>query len=157
MSPAAKPMSVPSRRPAGFSGASQQNTAPSEIEPPAPPAPVPGTPDPASPETRENAAGVTDTDSPIRRTARARERGTTESHAAAPAKLRKPGGYRHQTNFRLYETEMEYLRHQLRGFEDDGIKTDATELVHALVYAARRGELELLPLLRRWREDINAI
>jgi len=67
----------------------------------------------------------------------------------------QPGGFRHQTNFRLYESEMSYLRRLKREFEDDEVKTDITELVHALVYTARRGELDTLEILRRWRRDLN--
>lgn len=75
--------------------------------------------------------------------------------AAPPADITKPGGYRHQTNFRLYESEVNYLKRLRREFEDDEIKTDNTELVHAMIYAARCGELDPLEILRRWRKDLN--
>lgn len=78
-----------------------------------------------------------------------------EAPAAPPADTTKPGGYRHQTNFRLYESEVNYLKRLRREFEDDEIKTDNTELVHAMIYAARCGELDPLEILRRWRKDLN--
>jgi len=164
MSPTAKPMSVPTRRRIpGFSsappaaGPATEAPAPTleAVEPTEATTPtavsVGAAPDP-SPSGTE----------PARRPRAKRDRASDDPPGAASGTravepLAKPGGFRHQTNFRLYETEMSFLRQQLRRFEDDGIKTDQTELVHALLYAARRNEFELLALLRRWREDLNAI
>lgn len=92
------------------------------------------------------------------------DRGSRDAAQAQPGDVRtagattgavKPGGARTQTNLRFYESEMQHLRRLKREFEDDGIKTDITELVHAIVYATRRGELDPLEILRRWRTDLN--
>ncbi len=92
---------------------------------------------------------------------RSPERKTISTNGTAPeprgGEAVKPGGHRHQSNFRLFDSEVSYLKQLRRKFEDDGIDTDVTELVHALVYAARRGELEPLEILRRWRKDLNEI
>lgn len=164
MSPSQKPMTTRRReRVAGFS-----QPAESQNPPPATPAAARGgieldgstTPD------KPEAAGAT-VQEPVeiapkpRRARRAAEsragtNGAADADGGEP--LRKPGGYRHQTNFRLFESEVAFLKQQQRALEDDdGIKTDTTELVHALIYAARRGELEPIEILRRWRTDLHAI
>lgn len=111
------------------------------------PAVVESSPTPATPAPRPE------------RPVRAVNRASTESAApeATTAEVARPGGHRNQSNFRLFDSEASYLRAQVRQFEDHGIRTDATELVHALIYAARRGELEPIEILRRWRKDLNEI
>ena len=174
--PAAKPMTVRRRVP-GFSGATDA-TDPHDPLPPSTDEEPAATPadsteaataaptgsgadrgDAATPAADATAApAATGRAKPDRRSP---ERKTISTNGTAPeprgGEAVKPGGHRHQSNFRLFDSEVSYLKQLRRKFEDDGIDTDVTELVHALVYAARRGELEPLEILRRWRKDLNEI
>lgn len=164
MSPAAKPMKVARRsteeRVPGFPRRSGAVTPEPESDD------IPAAAEPAAEDSATTAAAPVPDRPPAPapsqangRAAQAREARDAEAEerpAPAPgADATKPGGHRHQTNFRLYESEMAYLKRLRREFEDDEIKTDMTELVHAVIYATRRGELDPLEILRRWRKDLN--
>lgn len=167
MSPSAKPMKLARR-------------ASEERVPGFPRRATSATPEPESDTSAETATAVPIADPPVIATAapevtpptepaapttpiarakpdrKSRDSAASGKAAATPgADMTKPGGHRHQTNFRLYESEMRYLKRLSREFEDDGINTNITELVHAVIYATRRGELDPLEMLRRWRTDLN--
>lgn len=164
MSPATKPMKT-ARRAAGFPrvavGATPEDesptaavqAAPTAAQPPteiAPPAQLPAAQ--TSPERSNAEATAPPAKSDRRPSNGAAGRKTPDASRVGAT---KPGGHRHQTNFRLYESEINYLKRLQREFEDDEIKTDVTELVHAVIYATRRGEIDPLETLRRWRRDLN--
>lgn len=169
--PAPRPMLV-KRRVAGFSqatGESDPQPLAAQPEPPAGPLDAGETPAPQAAKADSDTRTPTNVDADVTEGAmldakrpdrRAQPRKTTNTNATQAQRggeVAKPGGHRHQTNFRLFDSEASYLKRLRRDFEDHGIDTDVTELVHALVYAARRGEVEPLELLRRWRRDFNEI
>lgn len=158
--PAAKPMETRRRVP-GFS----RTTSTPDAEP-APGTAQPETNAPASPSAETTPRAQPDTPTPAAPQATATDpvkQTSTVARSEQGAKRRSapevpgPGGHRHQSNFRLYDSEISYLKRLRREFEDDGIDTDLTELLHALIYASRRGELDPLDTLRQWRRDINSI
>lgn len=68
-----------------------------------------------------------------------------------------PGGAREQFNFRAYASELAHLRRVQNQLREDGVKTDLTEMMHAVLFATRYSPEEMRGHLRRWREAIDPI